>query len=328
MSPNSASTPGAATDKMEWHISETRLASAGEAPYCRTMSSLARGYILGLVGVAIFSLTLPLTRIAVSELDPLFISLGRTVFAAAIALPLLLISRQPVPSVTDLKQLLFVASGVVFGFPLLSAIAMKSVPASHGGVVLGALPLATAAMSTVFAGERPSPVFWFWAILGSLAVISFALWDSGLTLHAGDGLLLAALLAASVGYAAGGNLSRSLGGWQVICWALVVGLPVTLPATIMLFPAHARDVSMTSWSSFAYLAVMSQLVGFFAWNKGLAVGGVARVGQVQLLQTFMTLGAAALINSEPLTLRTTGFGLLVALCVWFGRKAKVAAPER
>ena len=313
---------------MEWHISKTRLASVCEAPYCRTMSSLARGYMLGLVGVAIFSLTLPLTRIAVVELDPLFISLGRTVLAAAIALPLLLVTRQPIPTAADLKQLLFVASGVVFGFPVLSAIAMKSVPASHGGVVLGALPLATAAMSTVFAGERPSPAFWAWAALGSLAVISFALWDSGFSLHAGDGLLLAALLAASVGYAAGGNLSRSLGGWQVICWALVVGLPITLPATVMLFPDRATAVSMTTWGSFIYLAVMSQFVGFFAWNKGLALGGVARVGQVQLLQTFMTLGAATLINSEPLTLRTVGFGSLIALCVWFGRKAKVSELPR
>lgn len=292
------------------------------------MSPLSRGYVFGFIGVAIFSLTLPLTRIAVGEMSPLFISLGRTVLAAAIAIPTLLITQQPWPSRVELTQLLFVAFGVVFGFPVLSALAMQSVPASHGGVVLGALPLATAAMSTVFAAERPSLVFWIWAVLGSMAVVVFAVWDSGFTLHAGDFLLLAALLAASVGYAAGGNLSRSLGGWQVISWALVIGLPVTLPASLYFFPSNAGAVSLTSWSSFIYLAVMSQFVGFFAWNKGLALGGVARVGQVQLLQTFLTLAAAVFINSEPLTLKTIGFGLLVAACVWFGRKAKVAETVR
>ncbi|MCA0432652.1 MAG: DMT family transporter [Proteobacteria bacterium] len=287
------------------------------------MNGITRGYLLGLVGVAIFSLTLPLTRIAVQELNPLFLSIGRTVLAAAIALPVLLLSRQPWPALADLRLLLVTAAGVVFGFPVLSAIAMHSVPASHGGVVLGALPLATAAMSTVFAGERPSRAFWFWSAAGSLAVIVFALWDGGLSLQRGDLLLLGALLAAAAGYAAGGTLSRKLGGWQVICWTLVIALPLTLPLTLILMPAQPLAMPAFAWGCFLYLAVMSQLVGFFAWNAGLATGGVAKVGQVQLLQTFLTLAAAAVINGEPLTWRTCGFAVLVAACVWFGRKAQV-----
>ena len=287
------------------------------------MTDSVRGALLGFLGVAIFSLTLPLSRLAVLELNPLFLSLGRTVVAGFVALPILLLTKQPRPSAADLKQLAFIIAGVVFGFPVLSAIAMQSAPASHGGVVLGALPLATAVMSTLFARERPSAAFWQWSILGSATVISFALWDGGTALHSADLLLLGALLAASMGYAAGGNLSRTLGGWQVICWALVVALPITLPLTLYLLPNNAASVSTTSWACFAYLSLMSQLVGFFAWNKGLALGGVAKVGQVQLLQSFMTLGAAAAINHELISPRTIIFALLVATCVWFGRRAKV-----
>lgn len=287
------------------------------------MTDSSLGAVLGFIGVAIFSLTLPFTRFAVTAFDPLFLSLGRTVFAAALAAPILLLTGQPRPSQADLKQLLIIAAGVVFGFPILSALAMQSVPASHGGVVLGALPLATAVMSTLFAGERPSRQFWFWSVAGSAAVIVFALSDGATGLQAADLLLLGALVAAAMGYAAGGNLSRTLGGWQVICWALLVALPESLPLTLYYWPADVFSISWNAWGCFAYLSVMSQLIGFFAWNRGLALGGVARVGQVQLLQTFMTLAAASFINSEPLSLRTVGFAFIVAACVWFGRRAKV-----
>jgi drug/metabolite transporter (DMT)-like permease len=287
------------------------------------MNDQTRGYLFGFLGVLVFSLTLPFTRIAVAELDPLFISLGRTVLAAAAAILVLLATRQAWPANADIKQLLIVAAGVVFGFPICSAIAMQTVPASHGGVVLGALPLATAIMSTIFAGERPSPAFWFWSLAGSLAVIAFTIWDTGFLLQAGDTFLLLALILAGIGYAAGGNLSRSLGGWQVICWALIVALPVTLPATLYLWQSVKPGVSAASWWSFAYLALMSQFLGFFAWNRGLAIGGVSKVGQVQLLQTFLTLGFSALINREFITMHMIAFALIVAACVWFGRRARV-----
>jgi drug/metabolite transporter (DMT)-like permease len=287
------------------------------------MRETTRGYVWGFIGVAIFSLTLPFSHIAVREFDPLFISIGRTVLAACVAAPILLLTRQSWPDWGDLKQLFFVVLGVIFGFPILSTIAMKTAPASHGSVVLALLPLGTAFMSTIFAGERPSIAFWAWSVLGSAAVVLYALWDGGVALHGADSLLVLAVIAASMGYAAGGNLARKLGGWQVICWALVVALPLTLPLTIY----FAQDVtgveSFRSWLCFAYLSLMSQLIGFFAWNKGLAGGGVARVGQVQLLQTFMTQIAAWGLMGEALTLRSIAFACVVATCVWFGRRTQI-----
>ena len=286
-------------------------------------SATTTGYIWGFIGVAIFSLTLPFSHIAVREFDPLFISLGRTILAACIAAPILFLSGQAWPSWNNLRQLFFVVLGVIFGFPILSTIAMKTAPASHGSVVLALLPLGTAFMSTIFAGERPSTAFWVWSVMGSTAVVVYALWDGGATLHGADSLLVLAVLAASMGYAAGGNLARTLGGWQVICWALVVALPLTVPLTIYFAQGITGGESIQGWLCFLYLSLMSQLVGFFAWNKGLASGGVARVGQVQLLQTFMTQIAAWGLMGEALTQRSLAFACVVAVCVWFGRRTQI-----
>ncbi len=287
------------------------------------MNIVTRGYLFGFIGVAIFSLTLPFTRLAVRSFDPLFISSGRAVVAALVAIPLLLFTRQPRPDWADLRSLMVIAAGVVFGFPILSSLAMKTAPASHGSVVLALLPLGTAFMSTIFAGEKPSFSFWLWSVLGSSTVVVYALWDGGVALHGADSLLVLAVIAAAMGYAAGGHLSRRLGGWQVICWALIVALPVTVPLTWYFALGITGQETLQAWTCFAYLALMSQLIGFFAWNKGLAVGGVAKVGQVQLLQTFMSQIAAFFMLGEPLTLRSLLFALLVAVCVWFGRKSQV-----
>ncbi len=283
----------------------------------------ARGYVFGFIGVFIFALTLPLTRIAVAEFNPFFLSIGRTVGAAALAIPLLIFTRQTCPSRDQILSLVLTAVGVVLGFPIFSAIAMQSAPASHGGVVLCALPLATAVMGTIFAGEKPSPIFWVWSVAASLTVITFALWDGGAALHGADSLLVLAVISASMGYAIGGKLSRTLGGWQVICWVLVFALPVTLPLTFYFASTLTWHESSNAWASFAYLAVMSQFIGFFAWNKGLAMGGVARVSQVQLLQTFITLGVSALLLGETISARTLFFAAVVSACVWFGRRAQV-----
>jgi len=288
------------------------------------MTRESKGWWLGFIGVAIFALTLPFTRIAVKEFDPLFVSTGRTVAAAALALPILLISRQRRPSLAELGRLCFVVAGVIFGFPIFSALAMTTVPASHGGVVLGALPLATALMATIFAGERPSLPFWLWSIAGSLAVIIYAVWDGGGHFEVGDIWLALAVFAAGMGYAAGGQLSKTLGGWQVISWALVLGLPITIPLTYL----HAKGITLhestAAWASFGYVAVFSQFIGFFFWNKGLSLGGIAKVGQVQLLQTFMTLAASSAMLGEALTIRTIVFAIIVAACVYLGRKAATA----
>jgi drug/metabolite transporter (DMT)-like permease len=287
------------------------------------MNSVTRGYILGFIGVAVFSLTLPFSRLAVREFDPMFISIGRTVLAALVAIPLVLFTRQPKPDRADLAKLVIIAAGVIFGFPILSTIAMKTAPASHGSVVLALLPLATAFMSTIFAGEKPSLKFWLWSLLGSSTVIIYALWDGGVALHGADSLLVLAVIAASMGYATGGQLSRKLGGWQVICWALIVALPITLPLTFYYSSSVTGHETLAAWSCFIYLGLMSQLIGFFAWNNGLALGGVAKVGQVQLLQTFLTQAAAVFILGEALNARSLIFAGLVATCVWFGRKAQV-----
>ncbi len=289
------------------------------------LTQQSKGYVYGFIGVFIFALTLPLTRIAVAEFNPVFLSIGRTVGAAMLALPLLLATKQKWPTRHDFASLVLVALGVVFGFPMLSAIAMQSAPASHGGVVLGALPLATAAMGTIFAGEKPSGAFWAWSLLASIAVITFALWDGGTSLQAADIFLVLAVVSAGMGYAVGGKLSRTLGGWQVICWALVIALPITLPVTLYFIPTVSGVETPKAWACFAYLAIMSQFIGFFAWNKGLAMGGVAKVGQVQLLQTFITLGFSALLLGETISLRTIIFALLVGACVWFGKNAQVNA---
>ena len=285
------------------------------------MSNETKGWWLGFCGVAIFALTLPFTHIAVREFDPLFVSVGRAVVAACLALPLLLLTRQTWPSLADLRALAFVIGGVIFGFPIFSALAMTTVPASHGGVVLGALPLATALMATIFAGERPSPRFWVWSLCGSAAVIIYALWDGGGGFAVGDIWLALSVLAAAMGYAAGGQLSKKLGGWQVISWALVVALPITVPLAWLHVGAITFHESRAAWASFIYVALFSQLIGFFFWNKGLSLGGIARVGQVQLLQTFMTLAASALFLGEVLSWRSIGFATIVAACVYLGRKA-------
>jgi drug/metabolite transporter (DMT)-like permease len=287
------------------------------------VGSITRAYAYGLIGVIIFSLTLPFTRIAVAELNPIFIAFARTVVAALAAGILLIATRQKRPAWPDIKKLWLAGVGIIIGFPMFSALAMTSAPVAHGGVVLGLLPLATAIMGAVLTGERPSATFWLWGVAGSLAVVTFALWDHGIHVEVADLYLLAALILASMGYAVSGNLSRKLGGWQVICWALVLALPLTLPLTIYFSPNFNVAVSAQAWASFAYLAMMSQFIGFFAWNKGLALGGIAKVGQVQLLQTFFTLGFSVLLNREELTLRTIVFATIVAACVWFGRKAKV-----
>ncbi len=285
------------------------------------MANETKGWWLGFVGVAIFALSLPFTRVAVQELNPYFVSLGRTVAAAFIAMPLLFLTRQQRPSAADAIQLAFVSAGVIFGFPIFSGLAMKTVPASHGGIVIGALPLATALMATVFAGERPSGAFWLWSVAGCAAVICYALWDGSGQFNVGDIWLALAVLAAGMGYAAGGQLSKKLGGWQVISWALVLSLPLTIPLTLMNAGSVTFHESGAAWAAFIYVSLFSQLIGFFFWNKGLSLGGIAKVGQAQLLQTFMTLAATAVFFGETLNPRAIIFAMIVAVCVYLGRRA-------
>lgn len=281
------------------------------------------GLWYGLLGVLGFSLTLPATRVAVESLDPWLVGLGRPLIASIFAAMLLLLTRQPWPTRAQMRSLFLVAGAVILGFPLLAAFAMTQVPSAHGGIVLGILPLATAVAATWRAHERPSLRFWVASVIGSTSVVGFALSAGAGHLQWGDLLLLVAIAAGALGYAEGGQLARSLGGWQVICWALVLAAPFLLVPTLLLAFQSTLAAPPVAWLGFAYVTLISQLLAFFAWYRGLALGGIARVGQVQLLQPFFTLFAAAVLLGESITLLTIATACIVLVVVWLARKAPV-----
>ncbi len=286
------------------------------------------GQLLGLLGVVAFSGTVPATVLALESFSAGFVALGRAALAGLVAGALLIAFRQRRPNSAELRGLVSVAAGVVFGFPLLMTWALQSVDAAHGSVVLGILPLATAAAGALLQGERPSLAFWLAALAGSATVVVFALWDNAGSeagsLAWGDLALLAAVLLAALGYAEGARVSASLGGWQTICWALVLSLPILLPvAAWELWQRGTAPVTEAAWSGFLYVALISQLGGFFAWYRGLALGGVARVSQLQLLQPFVTLVFVWLALSRPIDATTLLFAALVVAWVGLGRLTRV-----
>lgn len=288
------------------------------------MSRETLGLLLGFVGVCVFAATLPFTHIAVEHLSPLFVTAGRAAVAGLLALATLLILRKPWPKPGLALTMALVALCLVGGFPGFTALAMKSVPASHGGVVLGILPLATSAISTLIAGERPSAAFWLAALAGAGLVIGFTLYEGGGSLGQGDLFLLAAALSSALGYVLSGKLvRRGMPGWEVISWVLVVALPVTIPLAIWSMPEEPIAIPAWSWISFGYVALMSQYLGFFAWNAGLALGGIAHVSQVQLLQTFITLLIASLLNDERIGPLAWFVAAAVLVLVIAANKAKV-----
>ena len=288
------------------------------------MSDESKGMFLGLVGVVSFGLTLPATRFIIPYFEPVFIGLGRAVIASFVAALLLIATKQTRPSRNQFYQLLVVASGVVVGFPILSAWAMQTVPASHGGVVLGVLPLATAIVGAVVSNEKPSVAFWICGIVGSAVVIAYSLLQGVGEFQTGDFFLLGAIVSAATGYALGGKLSKEIGGWQVICWALVISFPfIIVPAWLEAPQEAVGSLPLNVLLSFLYLALVSQLFGFFFWNKGLALGGVARVSQTQLLQPIVTLVASALLINETINVQTIVFATLVIVTVAIGKKMPI-----
>lgn len=287
------------------------------------MSSESKGMWLGLIGVAIFSLTLPFTRLAVAELNPLFVALGRAVVAAAASGLLLWWTAAPIPTAQQWKALAITALGVVIGFPVLTSVAMRHVPASHGAIVIGTLPLATALFGALRCGERPSTGFWVAAVAGGAIAVAFGLLQGGGSLQVADAALFAAVIAAAMGYAEGARLSQALGGKNVISWALLLSLPLLLPITIALGWHYGVAASLRAWVGFAYVSLFSMLIGFFFWYKGLALGGIARVGQVQLLQPFLTLAGAALIAGEALEAGNFGFAAAIVAVVAIGRRMSI-----
>jgi len=284
------------------------------------MKTSMNGWGSGLAGVVIFSGSLPATRVAVTDFSPLFLTSARAVIAALLGAALLLALRQEKPSRGDLLSLVIVALGVVVGFPLLTAFALQYVTAAHSIVFIGLLPLATAVFGVLRGGERPKPMFWLFSCLGSATVAGFALSAGGEISVAGDLLMIAAVLACGLGYAEGAKLSRRLGGWQVISWALVLSLPLMAVIALASLPGTWQGIAGSAWAGLAYVSVFSMLVGFVFWYRGLALGGIAAVGQLQLLQPFFGLLLAAGLLHEtvsPLMVATT---LAVVACVAGARK--------
>lgn len=294
------------------------------------LSVEVRGLLYGLLAVMAFSLTLPATRVAVAALDPVFVGLGRSLIAALIALFLLVLTRPRLPTRSQWRGLVMVAAGVIVGFPLLTAWAMERVPAAHGAILLGILPMATAAAGALRAGERPSTGFWIAAVLGSILVVGFALLSGAGKPTPPDLALFGAVLAAAFGYAEGGRLAQTLGGWQVICWALVLAAPFLVIPVLASSPSQAAlpSIPLDAWLAFAYVALISQLFGFFLWYHALALGGIARVSQTQLLQPFFTLFAAGLWFGEHITPLMIAFVIAVVVVVAVGRKMPVQRALR
>ncbi|CAN7248864.1 DMT family transporter [Devosia sp. LjRoot3] len=284
------------------------------------MDRSTSGWINGLVGVIIFSGSLPATRVAVQAFDPIFLTVARAAIAGTLGLGLLLIFRQRWPSRQDLLSLAIVALGVVVGFPLLTALALQHITSAHSIVFVGLLPLSTAIFGVLRGGERPKPTFWLFSILGSALVAGFA-FAQGLTASPlGDALMLAAIIACGLGYAEGAKLSRSLGGWQVISWALVLSLPIMAILTMVHWPSNLSGIAAPAWLSLGYVSVFSMLVGFVFWYRGLAQGGIAAVGQLQLLQPFFGLALASTLLHEPVTPAMLLVTLAVIACVAGARR--------
>ncbi|HEV2501535.1 MAG TPA: DMT family transporter [Mesorhizobium sp.] len=279
------------------------------------MDKTTSGWFNGFLGVLIFSGSLPATRVAVMDFSPVFLTVTRAALAGLIGLALLLAFREKRPSRDDLISLTIVALGVVVGFPLLTALALEHVTSAHSIVFIGLLPLATAIFGVLRGGERPRLAFWLFSCLGSALVAGFAL-SRGLSASpVGDALMLAAIVVCGLGYAEGGKLSRRLGGWQVICWALVISLPLMLVLALVTFPSSLAGVGMPAWVSLAYVSLFSMLIGFVFWYRGLAQGGIAAVGQLQLLQPFFGLALAAFLLHEQVNAAMVVVTLGVVLCV-------------
>jgi drug/metabolite transporter (DMT)-like permease len=284
------------------------------------MDKSVSGMLNGLTGVVIFSGSLPATRLAVMQFDPVFLTFARAASAGLLALLLLLVLREKWPDRRDLISLCIVAAGVVVGFPLLTALALRHVTSAHSIVFVGLLPLATAIFGVLRAGERPKPIFWLFSALGSLLVAGFAVAQGFAASPLGDLLMLAAILVCGLGYAEGAQLSRRLGGWQVISWALVLSLPLSLAASIHVMPASFADIEAPALAGLAYVSLFSMFIGFIFWYRGLAQGGIAAVGQLQLLQPFFGLALAATLLHEPVSPGMLAVTLAVILCVFGARR--------
>jgi drug/metabolite transporter (DMT)-like permease len=281
------------------------------------------GFVYGLIGMALFALTIPMTRLAsgsatAPQLSPWFVALGRAALAGVLALGYLLAVRAPRPRGTQWRTLALTALGVVFGFPVFMGLAVRHVDAVHASVVTGILPIVTAALGAWLLQQRQRAAFWLFASVGLVLVVAFAWWRGGAALQSADALLALALLLGALGYVWGARLSTAMRPEHVISWVLVLALPFTLPAAGFTWPQ--APVQPASWLGFAYVSLFSMWLGFFAWYRGLALGGTVRVSQVQLLQPFLSILAAVPILGEHIDAATCLFLLAVMAVVFASRR--------
>jgi drug/metabolite transporter (DMT)-like permease len=301
----------------------TALDNASEA----TRITLPSAAVWGGLGVLAFSFSLPATRLAVEDLSPTVVGLGRALVAAALAAALLAWRRERLPDRRDVPRLLLTGVGVVIGFPLFSSLALRELSSAHASVIVGLLPAATAAFAVTRGGERPGRGFWAAALAGLAAVLAFAATQGASGLATADLYVLVAVALGALGYAEGGALSRRYGGWQVICWALVFTAPVLVPFLVAGIARSGLDAGRDAWLGFAYVSLFSMFLAFFAWYHGLAKGGVARIGQLQLGQPVLTLVWAALLLGEEVTPATVLAALAVLACVGATQRTRVS-PAR
>jgi drug/metabolite transporter (DMT)-like permease len=282
---------------------------------------------LGFLGVLAFSFTLPATRVAVEELDPTVVGIGREAIAAVLAAAILAATRSRLPTRPQLVRVGIVALGVVFGWPLFTALALRGLTSAHSAVIVGLLPAATAVVAVIRAGERPSRGFWLASLAGLVAVLIFAA-TQGAGFSAGDIQILVAVALSAIGYAEGGALAREMGGWQVICWAVLLSAPLTVAISAVAAAGSDLHASGDAWLGFAYVAVVSALLGFFPWYAGLARGGVAKIGQIQLLQPLLTLAWSALLLGEHIGAATIVASIAVLASVVATQRTRVTRSSR
>ncbi|MBO9519728.1 MAG: DMT family transporter [Porphyrobacter sp.] len=284
------------------------------------MERSTAGWGNGLLGVIIFSGSLPATRLAVADMSPMFLTSARAVIAALLGAACLFLLRQQWPARRDVLSLSLIALGVVVGFPLLTALALQEISAAHSIVFVGLLPLSTAIFGVLRGGERPKPAFWLFSTIGAATVAGFALCGSDGGTVLGNVLMIAAILVCGLGYAEGAALSRRLGGWQVISWALILSLPIMVAIGLLNLPETWRSIGAPAWLSLAYVSVFSMMVGFMFWYRGLAIGGIANVGQLQLLQPFFGFVLAAIFLNETIGWAMISSTFIVVACVAGARR--------
>jgi drug/metabolite transporter (DMT)-like permease len=279
-----------------------------------------KGMLIGFVGILIFSLTLPVTKLAILSFNPYFIAFGRATLAGAVALAYLVVKHEPMLAKADIGKFVVIALGVVFGFPILTTVAMTHGSSSHGAVILGMMPLATTVIGVIRFGERPSLGFWVVSVLGAALVVVYALLKSSGSFTLVDILLVLGGICACIGYVEGGELSRKMNPRAVISWALVISLPFNIVFSYLTFNSAYFDAGISAWTIFIYLSLFPMFLGFFFWYEGLAIGGIARVSQVQLIQPFCTLLAASILLGDSLTWMNLVFAVLVVSTVILGKQ--------